>query len=736
MQLDAAIEEHQSQIKLVGIDTADSSHRPSQGPSGRPSSLIATEPHPGDSSIVTNTRDHFKADRGRHRSVTTLILSNRQVLSEGRIPGVVYPHLPQAPSLFRDIEDDRHRPFQRIPSPLRKPPYYTSPTGLVIRYPPAFAQHNKMPHAVSAQTGFQAVILCGPGVGLNTFTTVPSEYPKALIPIANRPMIWYTLDFCHRMGVTDITIITPQPAKEAIAAALAQNPYLTSLPSPSPTLVAPKGLEFTTPTAEILRLPEVQKAIETDFVLLPCDLVCDLAADTLLESYLLSMASLAGVNSNDESITRQPRQRENLFARGAEASGRRGGMSVWYNTIDRVESVAKEECDFMGTVSLETSQKAALHRFAGLPDGNLRKLVWTMPMSELIEEAEEDAAWKIRQSLLRRYGAVKCMTKYRDAHVYFLPRWIKDYARLNDGFESFSEDLIGTWAKSEWRKSSYRADHHVDKLFTSSESRQQRRRAADDDSRNPEPAQIEDDIDLLSLSSSQVSQHQPCASVNPALKKLQLASRVPTDPADSMISNATTDSNPTTPAGEPDPLLPHLPPILAYVLSSQSTAPLVRRIDTTALLLSTSLYLATLPAHDETSASHSPFSHPSKIHPTVSIPPKSTVSRSDTLIAPNTTLSPHTHIKSSCIASACTLGPNIRITNSLIMDGARIDENVVLSGCVIGKKAVLGKGCVLKDCEVQDGMVLRAGTEGKGEKYLIGGFEEGEDGEYGFEGEE
>ena len=60
-----------------------------------------------------------------------------------------------------------------------------------------------MPHAVSMpQTGFQALILCGPGLGLTTFTSVPKEFPKALIPIANRPMVWYVLDWCYRSGIT------------------------------------------------------------------------------------------------------------------------------------------------------------------------------------------------------------------------------------------------------------------------------------------------------------------------------------------------------------------------------------------------------------------------------------------------------------------------------------------------------------------------------------------------------
>jgi hypothetical protein len=70
-----------------------------------------------------------------------------------------------------------------------------------IRY--ARKPAKKMPHALSMpQTGFQALILCGPGGSLNTFTTVPKEYPKALISVANRPMVWHVLDWCYRMGVT------------------------------------------------------------------------------------------------------------------------------------------------------------------------------------------------------------------------------------------------------------------------------------------------------------------------------------------------------------------------------------------------------------------------------------------------------------------------------------------------------------------------------------------------------
>ena len=53
-----------------------------------------------------------------------------------------------------------------------------------------------------AAPGLQALILCGPGSSFPTFTANPDENPKAILPIANRPMVWYPIDFCYRSGIT------------------------------------------------------------------------------------------------------------------------------------------------------------------------------------------------------------------------------------------------------------------------------------------------------------------------------------------------------------------------------------------------------------------------------------------------------------------------------------------------------------------------------------------------------
>ena len=569
------------------------------------------------------------------------------------------------------------------------------------------------------QTGFQALILCGPGIGLNTFTSVPVEFPKALVEVANRPMVWYVLDWCYRMGVTDITLITPPASKDTIAAALAQNPYLTGLPAPSADLLAPDSLEHTTPTAELLRLPEVQDVIKSDFILLPCDLICDVSGDQFLETYLTRLGGPGGIGASsglefDTSLNE-------LLSLGGENHGRRGGLSIWYNTADREESVKNEECDFMCTTKLDPEHSLPLSKTASVTSqGVLRKLVWTMPMSELWDQVEEDKSFKIRQSLLRKHGAIKCMTKYRDSHLYFFPYWVKEFAKINEDFESISEDLVGTWAKAEWRKSSYRGRFGARKIF----GRQPRRENGDV---NAHERPIEEEIDLLSLSSTHVTSHAASEPLSPR-RTARLASRVPADREDQTGSPEEEQSTQAR-LVEDSGSVPLVPPILSCILPSMHDAPLVRRVDTTPLLLSVSLSLAKLPSLEDHLASNSklpasPFSHPAKVHDTATIAPRVTISRADTLIDSNSMIATQCVLKNSVIGSSVSIGTGTRITGCVIMDGATIGDKCVLTGTVVGKKSKIGNKCALTGCEVQDGNVVGEGTEGKGEKYLVGGLED------------
>ncbi|KAF3014403.1 hypothetical protein E8E14_004474 [Neopestalotiopsis sp. 37M] len=272
--------------------------------------------------------------------------------------------------------------------------------------------------------GLQAIILCGPGSSFPTFTANPDENPKALLPIANRPMVWYPLDFCYRTGITDITLICPPSAVTAIKTALNTNPFLTGLPHPHPDLLAPEDLDLTTGTAEILRLPQVRKILTSDFVVLPCDLVCELGGDKLLQAWMVRATA--------------------PYAEPAQPSG---GLGVWYET-KTATPIKGEETDFIATTPLAqptvpTPKDSLLSQ--------LSNLALSMPTDSLKDLAEEKKGFPIRHGLLRKHPRLRMLTSHRDAHIYILPHWILDFISKNPRLETLGEDVIGWWAKSTWQ---------------------------------------------------------------------------------------------------------------------------------------------------------------------------------------------------------------------------------------------------------------------------------------------
>ncbi|KAH6656884.1 nucleotide-diphospho-sugar transferase [Truncatella angustata] len=282
-----------------------------------------------------------------------------------------------------------------------------------------------MPHAVSMPPpGLQAIILCGPGSSFPTFTANPEENPKALLPIANRPMVWYPLEFCYRTGITDITLICPPSAAKAIQTALKTNPFLTGLPHPRPDLLAPNDLDLSTGTAEILRLPEVRQVLTSDFVVLPCDLVCELGGDKLLQAWMVRATA--------------------PYQEPPQASG---GLGVWYET-KTATPVKGEETDFIATTPLSqpvtpTSKDSLLR--------HLSKLALSIPTDSLKDLTEEKKGFPIRHGLMRKHPKLRMLTSHRDAHVYILPHWILELIAENGRLETIGEDVIGWWAKSSWQ---------------------------------------------------------------------------------------------------------------------------------------------------------------------------------------------------------------------------------------------------------------------------------------------
>ena len=410
-----------------------------------------------------------------------------------------------------------------------------------------------------------------------------------------------------------------------------------------------------------------------DFVVLPCDLVCELGGEVLAESWMVRQAGLGGETG--------PEKWNHKFRLGfgGERIGRRGGLGVWYQT-KADETTRKEETDFIATLPSE-SATVPPPRNSLLSD--IHHLAYSIPTDALNDLVDEQKSFAIRRSLLRKYGQVKLRTSYRNAHIYFFPFWVIEFIKRNKEFDSISEDVIGWWSKATWQRG-LGAKLGMTDLFGNFQE-------ADNDD-NTGPIMFQDElIDLMNMTSTGLHD-----SHGQSLTRQQgqlLASRI--------RQHVSEQSKPLPPKTDSEP---SIPPILAYVQPFHSTAPLIRRVDTGPLLLTTSLRLARFEALDESGpAGPSPFAHKRKIATPSGVGQRCTVTRADCLLDENVVVEEKAVIKECVVGANCRIRTGARLTRCLLMDGVTVGERCQLNGCILGKKSRIGQEAVLRDCEVQGG---------------------------------
>jgi translation initiation factor eIF-2B subunit gamma len=456
------------------------------------------------------------------------------------------------------------------------------------------------------------------------------------------------------MYPSDITLICPPSSASTITAAMNTNPHLTGLPLPKPDLLAPKDLDQNMGTAQIFRLPEVREIVKGDFIVLPCDLVCELGGETLIESWMVKEAGLGGATGGGHEFT-GPK-----MAVGGEKGGRRGGLGVWYET--KGETIIKgEETDFIATSPLELGPvpppKSSLL-------SHVSKLVYSVPTDTLNDITEESKnLFPIRHGLIRAHSRIRMLSSHRDAHIYIFPAWVIDMINRNEHMDSIGEDVIGWWAKAGWQ------DGLAEKLGLLEIFNNPNPSGSDDNLLDNAPA---DEVDFASLSSTWTSKLEPLGALHPKAK-------------------------------------PEVPPMLAYVHPSKGKdqIPLIRRVDTASLLLSISLQLAKLESIEQTGReAASPFAHTSKVAYPQGIASKTTVTRPDCLLAENVTVEEKSAIKECVIGANCQIKEGAKLTRCLLMDGVVVGKGCKLTGCILGRRSEIGEDSVLQDCEVQENLLV------------------------------
>lgn len=394
----------------------------------------------------------------------------------------------------------------------------------------------------------------------------------------------------------------------------------------------------------------------SDFIVLPCDIVCELAGDKLLQAWMVKSETL-----------------DDLFGdKRSKSTSHSGGMGLWYET-KTATPIKGEETDFIITTPLPASPVLPPK---GSILGNLSKLVYSLPSDSLNDLTEARSGFPLRHGLIRSHPNVRMRTTHRDAHIYILPHWVMDFIQENEAIESIGEDVIGWWAKAGWQVG-LPEKLGMDRIFSSGDE--------------------EDDRAHGHISSSPIRSNP-----DESIPKTSTQTRNP---------QIVADDKKTQPKPSSQELMP---PFLAYIHPSDPSAPLVRRVDTASSLLATSLLLAKLPSVEEAGPEGaSPFAHARKVAYPEGVKSRTTITKQDSLLAENVTVDEKSAIKESVIGANCQIQEGAKLSQCVLMEGVVVGKGCKLTRCILGKRSEIGEGSTLTDCEVQENLLVEPKSESR-----------------------
>ncbi|KAJ8659657.1 hypothetical protein O0I10_004636 [Lichtheimia ornata] len=236
---------------------------------------------------------------------------------------------------------------------------------------------------------FQAVVLAGYGSTNRLYPISDEEnMPKALLPVANKPIISYTLEWLEKAGIHDaILLIQGSGAAYHKLTTYISRGYQGSVHCNVVSVDEDYG------TAEALR--SIKDRIEKDFIVVPCDLVTDLNPREFLDAHRVQDPTMS---------------------------------ALFYQSS--LTEAAKDDAGQAPYVGIDTNHSA---------------LVYKVPQSD-------DEEFSMRMSLLKKFPRVRVHTDLYDAHLYIFKRWVLDMVMDKENIVSISEDLVPMLVKCQYQK--------------------------------------------------------------------------------------------------------------------------------------------------------------------------------------------------------------------------------------------------------------------------------------------
>ncbi|KZS98565.1 nucleotide-diphospho-sugar transferase [Sistotremastrum niveocremeum HHB9708] len=247
---------------------------------------------------------------------------------------------------------------------------------------------------------FLAIILAGFGNELHPLTGNHGDEPcpKALLPIANKPMISYTLTWIEESGIQDVLIVCPATHREALSNYLQSDEFSSTL------VVNFEAYDSNDPSTGAMEvLAAAAPRCQTDFVLLSCDFIPhpSLPLSSVLNEFRVATDGALAIS---------------LFY---EAS-----------VLDKSEEVAFLEKP--PVVIVDPSTSSLLH----------------VDYSHANEEELD-----LRMSLTWKFPRTRLLANFTDSHVYVCRRAVLDLiVDRAKGFDSFREDFVPWLCKLQYQR--------------------------------------------------------------------------------------------------------------------------------------------------------------------------------------------------------------------------------------------------------------------------------------------
>uniref|UniRef100_A0A8D3D4U5 Translation initiation factor eIF2B subunit gamma n=1 Tax=Scophthalmus maximus TaxID=52904 RepID=A0A8D3D4U5_SCOMX len=239
----------------------------------------------------------------------------------------------------------------------------------------------------------QAVLMAAGGG--SRMTDLTFNNPKPMLPVGNKPLVWYPLNLLERVGFEEVIVITTKEVNKMMST----DPKIKDVKIKLDVVCIQEDGDMG--TADALR--HIHQKIKSDILVVSCDLITDVALHEVVDLFRAHNATVAMLMSKAHEFTEI-------------VPGQKGKKKT------------AEQRDFVGV------------------DQSSKRLLF------MANEADLEDGLSIRKSIMRKHPRMHLKTGLVDAHLYCLKKAVVDFLTENKSISSIRGELVPYLVRKQFSK--------------------------------------------------------------------------------------------------------------------------------------------------------------------------------------------------------------------------------------------------------------------------------------------